>query len=71
MKIIIFVTLLIVCFILIPDSWINDVFMQHLRISGDGEEAMNNYDFTIILIKFSLSALIAFLLIRLKKLLKK
>ncbi|RAY82675.1 hypothetical protein DP190_13845 [Enterobacter cloacae] len=71
MKIIIFVTLLIVCFILIPDSWINDVFMQHLRISGDGEEAMNHYDFTIILIKFSLSALIAFLLIRLKKLLKK
>lgn len=71
MKIIIFFALLIACFILIPDSWINDVFMQHIRISGDGEEAMNNYDFTVIFIKFSLSTLIAFLLIRLKKLLKK
>ncbi|KLG22119.1 hypothetical protein YA52_04180 [Enterobacter roggenkampii] len=70
-KIIIFVVLLIASFILVPDSWINDVFMQHIQISGDGEEAMNNYDFTAILIKFGLSAMIAFVLMMLMKVLKK
>ena len=44
--------------------------MQHIQISGDGEEAMNNYDFTAILINFGLSAMIAFVLMMLMKVLK-
>ncbi|MCU3852475.1 hypothetical protein N8W35_05005 [Enterobacter roggenkampii] len=45
--------------------------MQHIQISGDGEKAMNNYDFTAILINFGLSAMIAFVLMMLMKVLKK
>lgn len=71
MKIIVFVILLIACFILIPDRWINDIFMQHIPISGDGEDVMNNYDFTALLIKFGLSTLIAFVLSMLRKILIK
>lgn len=59
MKIILFCFLIIILFLLIPERWISDVFMSHISISGDGEEAMDSYDFTVLLIKFSLSVLIA------------
>ncbi len=47
MKVIIFIVVLIAALFLIPDRWISDIFMRHISIAGDGEEAMNDYEFTI------------------------
>lgn len=59
MKIIISIVVLITVLFLIPDRWISDIFMRHISIAGDGEEAMNDYEFTLLLIKLGLSAVIA------------
>ncbi|WP_313396209.1 hypothetical protein [Pantoea septica] len=59
MKIIISIVVLITVLFLIPDRWISDIFMRHIAIAGDGEEAMNDYEFTLLLIKLGLSAVIA------------
>ncbi len=71
MKIIVFIILLIVCFVLIPDGWISDIFMSHIQISGDGEEAINNYEFTAIMIKAGISAVISLVLLSLQKFLRR
>lgn len=71
MKIIVFIALLIACFVLIPDVWINNVFMPHIVISGDGEEAINNYEFTAIMIKAGIAAAVALILLSLRKFLKR
>ncbi|MDC0728523.1 hypothetical protein POH93_24475 [Phytobacter diazotrophicus] len=59
MKIILFIVVLIAAFFLIPDRWVNDIFMRHISVTGDGEEAMNNYAFTLLLIKTGLAVVIA------------
>jgi hypothetical protein len=41
------------------DRWVNDILMRHISVTGDGEEAMNNYAFTLLLIKTGLAAVIA------------
>lgn len=61
MKIAIFIIVLLAAFVLIPDSWINMLFMSHITIEGDGEEAMNSYSFTFIVVKFVLSLVLAVL----------
>lgn len=71
MKVIIFLALLIVCFVIIPDAWINNIIMQHIQISGDGEEAMNTYELTAILIKFGISNVVSLVLLLLPKLFKR
>ncbi|WP_354691887.1 hypothetical protein [Phytobacter sp. RSE-02] len=63
MKIILFIVVLIVALLLIPDRWANDIFMRHISVTGDGEEAMNNYAFTLLLIKTDLAAVIAALVL--------
>lgn len=59
MKLILFIVVLIVALLLTPDRWVNDIFMRHISVTGDGEEAMNNYIFTLLLIKTGLAAVIA------------
>ncbi|MCE1916587.1 hypothetical protein [Enterobacter ludwigii] len=71
MKTILYIVLLIACFMIIPARWIDGVFMPHLQISGDGEEAMNNYEFTAILIRLGISAIVAFVLLLLPRLFKR
>ncbi|CRH27991.1 MULTISPECIES: hypothetical protein [Pantoea] len=61
MKIAIFIIVLLAAFVLIPDSWITTLFMSHITIEGDGEEAMNSYSFTFIVVKFVLSLVLAVL----------
>lgn len=63
MKIILFIVVLIAALFLIPDRWVNDIFMRHISVTGDGEEAMNNYVFTLLLIKTCLAAVIAALVL--------
>ena len=59
MKLILFIVVLIVALLLTPDRWVNDIFMRHISVTGDGEEAMDNYTFTLLLIKTGLAAVIA------------
>jgi len=61
MKIAILIIVLLAAFVLIPDSWITTLFMSHITIEGDGEEAMNSYSFTFIVVKFVLSLVLAVL----------
>ena len=56
---------------IIPARWIESVVMSHLQVSGDGEEAMNNYEFTAILIRLGISAVAAFVLLSLPRLFKR
>ncbi|MET3701934.1 hypothetical protein [Citrobacter sp. UYEF32] len=63
MKIILFIVVLIAALFLIPERWVNDIFMRHISVTGDGEEAMNNYAFTLLLIKTALAAVIAALVL--------
>ena len=63
MKIILFIVVLIAALLLLPDRWVNDIFMRHISVTGDGEEAMDNYAFTLLLIKTALAAVIAALVL--------
>lgn len=63
MKIILFIVVLIAALFLIPERWVNDIFMRHISVTGDGEEAMNNYAFTLLLIKTGLASVIAALVL--------
>ncbi|MDV2901536.1 hypothetical protein R0H17_07830 [Phytobacter diazotrophicus] len=63
MKIILFIVVLIAALFLTPERWVNDIFMRHISVTGDGEEAMNNYVFTLLLIKTCLAAVIAALVL--------
>lgn len=62
-KIILFAVALIASINLIPDAWVGDTFMTHMSISGDGEEAMNDYEFTSLMIKFGISTGLALLVV--------
>ncbi|KJV47874.1 hypothetical protein VH86_13555 [Pantoea sp. BL1] len=55
MKILIFFIILIAGIVLIPDGLISHL----VSVSGDGETAMDKYDFTLLLIKAAISAIIA------------
>ncbi len=71
MKITVFIVLVITCYSLIPDSWIRNLLMPHHRLSVYGGEAMSDYDFTVILLKFCLTTLIVLVLRMLKKFLNR
>ncbi|EXU74570.1 hypothetical protein [Erwinia mallotivora] len=60
MKIIIFLIVFVAAMVLVPDSLIGGFVDHNITISGDGEEAMNSFEFTVILIKVALSVLLAF-----------
>lgn len=55
MKIIIFFIVFVAAMVFIPDSLVE----HHIHISGDGEEAMDNFEFTVIAVKAALSTVAA------------
>jgi len=59
MKIIIFFIVFVAAMVFIPDSWISGFIEHNVHISGDGEEAMDNFDLTVITAKAAFSAVIA------------
>lgn len=64
MKIIIFLVILIAGVILIPDSLVGNIVNHLMTVSGDGEEGMDNFYFTILLVKVVFSSVIAFIALR-------
>jgi hypothetical protein len=60
MKIVIFMAILIVGVLLIPDSLVG----HFIRVPGDGESAMDKYDFILVLIKAAISAVVAIALMQ-------
>lgn len=63
MKFIIFIVLFILFFYLIPESPISSFVENHIHISGDGENAMDNFDTTVIAAKAAVSAVITLALL--------
>lgn len=55
MKILIFLVILMAGILLIPDSLIGHL----VNVSGDGETAMDAFEFTLLLIKAATSGIIA------------
>lgn len=49
----------------IPDVWVASFVKAHIPISGDGEEAMDSFEMHIIVIKTTLCAVGAYLLMKL------
>lgn len=70
MKILLFIVLFWSGIHFIPDAWIANFVKAHLPVSGDGEEAMDSFEMHIIVIKTTLCAVGAFLLMKLLLLLK-
>ncbi|WP_312415806.1 hypothetical protein [Pseudescherichia sp.] len=65
MKILLFIVLLWSGIHFIPDVWIASFVKAHIPISGDGEEAMDSFEMHIIVIKTTLCAVGAYLLMKL------
>lgn len=65
MKILLFIVLFWSGIHFIPDAWIAGFVKAHISISGDGEEAMDSFEMHIIVIKTTLCAVGAFLLMKL------
>jgi len=59
MKILIFIVILFASWILIPEGFIRSLIEGH--INGDGENAMDSFEFTVILLKAVFSVLLAFI----------
>lgn len=60
MKILIFFIILIAGVVLIPDSLISRL----ISVSGDGEAAMDKFEFTILMIKAAISCVIAVMVLK-------
>lgn len=65
MKILLFIVLFWSGIHFIPDAWVAGFVKAHIPISGDGEEAMDSFEMHIIVIKTTLCAVGAFLLMKL------
>ncbi|QKJ87877.1 hypothetical protein PMPD1_2941 [Paramixta manurensis] len=70
MKLIIFLAIFVAGMYLIPDNFVSSLVQNHMHINGDGEEAMDNADFTAIMIKAALSAIVAIALLWFYRLIK-
>lgn len=57
MKVIIFFIVFFAVMVLIPDSLVGSFFDHH--ISGDGEEAMDSFEFAVIATKAAISTVAA------------
>jgi hypothetical protein len=51
MKIIIFITLIVIGMLFLPDAFISKFVKRFIPISGDGEYAMDNFEMTVLLVK--------------------
>ncbi|WP_380177770.1 hypothetical protein [Kalamiella sp. sgz302252] len=70
MKIIIFFIVFVAAMVFIPNSLLSSLVEHHVHISGDGEEAMDSFEFTVIAAKVAVStvaALVALWLYRKRK----
>ncbi|MFU9139045.1 hypothetical protein [Erwinia tasmaniensis] len=65
MKILLFIVLFWMGIHFVPDAWVASFVKAHIQISGDGEEAMDSFEMHIIVIKATLCAVGAFLLMKL------
>ena len=65
MKILLFIVLFWSGIHFIPDAWGAGFVKAHIHISGDGEEAMDSFEMHIIVIKTTLCAVWAYLLMKL------
>ncbi|EOY8406722.1 TPA: hypothetical protein QCJ32_002812 [Enterobacter asburiae] len=65
MKILLFIVLFWSEIHFIPDVWVASFVKAHIPISGDGEEAMDSFEMHIIVIKTTLCAVGAYLLMKL------
>lgn len=65
MKIIAFIILTLSGIIFLPEQQITHFITSNIHIGGDGEYAMNNLDMYVLLIKALLSAIGAFVLLKL------
>lgn len=59
MKAIIFFVVFFAAMVLMPDSLVGNFVNHHIHISGDGEEAMDNFEFTVIATKAAISTVAA------------
>lgn len=65
MKILLFIVLFWSGIHFIPDAWVASFVKAHIHISGEGEEAMDSFEMHIIVIKITLCAVGAYLLMKL------
>ncbi|WP_191939187.1 hypothetical protein IFU37_006000 [Pantoea agglomerans] len=65
MKILLFIVLFWSGIHFIPDAWVASFVKAHIPISGDGEEAMDSFEMHVIVIKTTLCAIGAYLLVKL------
>lgn len=65
MKILLVLVLALLGSFFLPDGNLTDFVINHLPVSGDGEEGMDNLAMTVILIKALLSGAVAYLLLTL------
>jgi hypothetical protein len=49
-----------IAFALMPDGPVDDVVLNHLHVSGDGEHAMNNFYSMKMAIKFIAAAVVSY-----------
>lgn len=59
MKILIFMIILSASWIVIPEGFVSSLVEGH--ISGDGESAMDSFEFTVIVLKALFSLLLTFI----------
>lgn len=71
MKVLLFIVLFWVGIHFIPDAWVAGFVKAHIPISGDGEAAMDSFEMHIIVIKTTLCAVGACLLMKLFSWLRK
>jgi hypothetical protein len=65
MKILLFVALFWAGIHFIPDARVADFIKAYIPINGDGEEAMDSFEMHVIVIKATLCAIGAYLLVKL------
>jgi hypothetical protein len=65
MKTLLFIVLFWMGIHFIPDAWVASFVKAHIPIHGDGEEAMDSFEVHIIVIKTTLCAVGAYLLMKL------
>ncbi|HBC6262492.1 hypothetical protein [Citrobacter braakii] len=59
MKIIIFISLVTIEMLFLPDAFIYTFVKRFIPISGDGEYAMDNFEMVVLLVKALICAVVA------------
>ncbi|ATZ96003.1 hypothetical protein DYD83_19790 [Dickeya fangzhongdai] len=59
-KFIFFIILFFLIVSMLPEHTLNDFVMNHLTISGDGEEAIDDFYFSVLIIKVLISSVLSF-----------